>query len=187
MTEEREREVLSTVVDIVRESGYEALTMDAVAARAHCGKATLYRQWHSKPRLVARAISAVGHASGNAPAADTGSLRGDLHARFLSMIDKCREDTPLIAGLAHAALVDRELARAMREALIETEMAELTAMVDRAVARGELTARPAALAHLSQLIFGAVLTRPLFEDAYADADYLVRLLDEVLMPALTHT
>ena len=56
LTPERERELFTAVVDLVREQGYDALTMDAVAARTKSSKATLYRQWESKPKLVASAM-----------------------------------------------------------------------------------------------------------------------------------
>ena len=36
--------------------GYDSVTMDSIALRAHAGKATLYRRWKSKPYLIAEAI-----------------------------------------------------------------------------------------------------------------------------------
>lgn len=56
ITPEREAELHGAVLDLLREVGYEALTMDAVAARTKSSKATLYRQWGSKPELVAKAL-----------------------------------------------------------------------------------------------------------------------------------
>ena len=38
----RERAILSAVIGLLAESGYEAMTMDAVAARAHASKTTIY-------------------------------------------------------------------------------------------------------------------------------------------------
>ncbi|ONK12198.1 TetR/AcrR family transcriptional regulator [Streptomyces sp. MP131-18] len=185
MTEEREAEVLATVVDVLRETGYEALTMDAIAARARCGKATLYRQWHSKPRLVAAALHA--HRPTRIDGVDTGSLRGDLHDLFVRASEQAQQDTALIAGLARATLDAPELARALRETLVEPEIAEFTIFIDRAIERGELTGRPAAMDFLPQMVLAAVLTRPLIEDEFADADYLIRYLDSALLPALLHS
>ena len=45
ITPEREAELYRAVLDLLREVGYDALTMDAVAARTKSSKATLYRQW----------------------------------------------------------------------------------------------------------------------------------------------
>ncbi|WP_049564688.1 TetR/AcrR family transcriptional regulator [Streptomyces sp. SBT349] len=185
MTPDREAEVLSAVVESLRETGYEALTMDAVAARARCGKATLYRQWHGKHELVAAALLA--HRPLPADAIDTGSLRGDLHTMFARVSEQAREDTALMAGLARATLEDPQLARALRQTLVEPEIREFTAFIDRAVERGELARRPAAMAFLPQMLFATVLSRPLFEDEYADAQYLFRFLDSALLPALLHS
>ncbi|WP_168220742.1 TetR/AcrR family transcriptional regulator [Streptomyces sp. RFCAC02] len=185
MTDERESEVLAAVVDLLHEVGYEGLTMDAVAAAAHCGKATLYRQWHSKQQLVATALRA-GRPEGIA-VPDTGSLRDDFHTLLLHMSGKATRETKLISGLARATLDDPELGRVLRETLIEDVQADLETMVARAVARGELAGRPAATAWLPQLVFSTMLSRPLFQGSYADAEYLVRFLDEALMPALLHS
>ncbi|MDT0346716.1 TetR/AcrR family transcriptional regulator [Streptomyces litchfieldiae] len=185
MTPERETEVLAAVVEVLRETGYEALTMDAIAARARCGKATLYRQWGSKHHLVATALHA--HRPTRIDEIDTGSLRGDLLTLFTHVSRQAREDTALIAGLARATLDAPELARALRETLVEPEIVELTTFIDRAIRRGELQRRPDAMDFLPQMIFATVLSRPLFEDEYADADYLIRFLDSALLPALLHS
>lgn len=49
LTPERESELYGAVLDLLREVGYDALTMDAVAARTRSSKATLYRQWGASP------------------------------------------------------------------------------------------------------------------------------------------
>ncbi|CAM5422282.1 TetR/AcrR family transcriptional regulator OS=Streptomyces alboniger OX=132473 GN=CP975_14595 PE=4 SV=1 [Streptomyces alboniger] len=56
ITPEREAELYTAVLDLLREVGYDALTMDAVAARTRSSKATLYRQPGGKPELVAKAV-----------------------------------------------------------------------------------------------------------------------------------
>ena len=42
---------------MLREGGYGALTVDAVAERAGVAKTTLYRRWPSKSTLVAAALA----------------------------------------------------------------------------------------------------------------------------------
>jgi AcrR family transcriptional regulator len=185
MTPERELELLTAALEVLREVGYEALTMDAVAARGHCSKATLYRQWQNKQQLVASALYATRPV--DASVIDTGTLRGDLVVFVSTLATQAARDTPLIAGLAHASLIDPELARALRETLVEPEQAHLKDFVHRAVDRGELTAVPAALAYVPQMVFAALITRPLLEGEFADADYLVRLIDHTVLPALHHS
>jgi AcrR family transcriptional regulator len=63
----------------VIEAGYDAFTIDAVAARAGTSRAVIYRRWPSKQELVHAAIVyAIGTDPGTPP--DTGSLRGDVIA-----------------------------------------------------------------------------------------------------------
>ncbi|WP_407697255.1 TetR/AcrR family transcriptional regulator, partial [Streptomyces kebangsaanensis] len=53
LTPEREQEFFDAVLEQIRECGYDAVTMEGVAATTRCSKSTLYRQWRTKPRFVA--------------------------------------------------------------------------------------------------------------------------------------
>src|SRR5215510_11285478 len=76
---DREQEILDATLQVLAESGYDRLTMDAVAAKAKASKATLYRRWTNKVSLV---IEALQHDKGAPAVPDTGSLREDLRAAF---------------------------------------------------------------------------------------------------------
>ncbi|MDX6739870.1 TetR/AcrR family transcriptional regulator [Actinocorallia sp. A-T 12471] len=180
--QDRASDLLSVALDILREVGYEALTMDAVAARGRCSKATLYRLWGGKPQMVASALRAARPVETSD--VDTGTLRGDLVALARLASGQVARDTPLIAALAHAALHDAELARALQETLLKPE--ELNLFVERAVRRGDLPASPPALKFLPQMFFAACFTRDLFENVSADAEYIIDYIDAVILPALTH-
>jgi len=185
MSPDRALELLNAALDALREVGYEALTMDLVASLARCSKATLYRQWPSKPQLVAAAL----YATRPVKAADinTGTLRGDLLTMVELVATHAQKDTALLAALGHAVLADEELAVAVRTTLLEPACVELVGLVDRAVERGELPTRPAASSFLPQLLLSAVFTRPLFDGDIADADYLTKCVDHALLPALLHS
>lgn len=185
MTSEREYELLTAALDVLREVGYEGLTMELVAARGRCSKATLYRQWETKPKMVATALYATRPA--RAEGIDTGTLRGDLIAAVETLAAHSEKDTALLSGLAHAVLTDAELAVAVRVQLIEPEVAQVNAFIDRAVARGELPGRPAAADYLPAMLLGAVTSRPAFDGRFADADYIGGLVDGALLPALMHS
>ncbi|RVU28883.1 TetR/AcrR family transcriptional regulator [Streptomyces antnestii] len=182
ITPEREQEFFGAVLDQLREYGYEALTMEGVAAKACCSKSTLYRQWKTKPQLVAAAVR-----SGRCvkfSGVDTGSLAGDLRSAARAAAQQAGNDTQLVQALGHAVLSDEELRAALREALIEPELAALGAMVDRAVARGEIAADHPALEFLAAQLLGVLRIRPVLESRYADAAYLTRFVDAVVLPAL---
>jgi len=55
----RDLAILRAALELVAEQGYDSVTMDAIALRAHAGKATLYRRWKSKPYLMAEAITFI--------------------------------------------------------------------------------------------------------------------------------
>ncbi|GHG77610.1 TetR/AcrR family transcriptional regulator [Streptomyces griseocarneus] len=183
LTPEREAELYEAVLDLLREVGYDALTMDAVAARTHSSKATLYRQWKGKPELVARALrhdKPVSLAN-----IDTGSVRGDLHAMVCRAdTEQMEKDTALLRGLGHAVHTNPELHRALREVLVEPEMGWLDAMLRRAVGRGELAADNPAIPFVAHMMIGGFFARPLIDDRPPDADYLTRYIDAVILPAL---
>ena len=184
MTPERVMDLLAAVMDAVREVGYEDLSMDLVASRARCSKATLYRQWSGKPQLVAAALYATRPL--RAEDVNTGTLRGDLLTMIGLLASQAEKDTALFAALGHAVLTDDDLAIAVRTTLVEPWFADLVAVVDRAVERGELASRPAAADFLPELLLSATFARPLFGGGLADTDYLTRCVDQVLLPALRH-
>ncbi|MGW1519649.1 TetR/AcrR family transcriptional regulator [Streptomyces sp. NPDC002287] len=183
---EREQEFYDAVLDQLREHGYEALTMEGVAARACCGKSTLYRQWKTKPQLVAAALRASRARRGERTLAgvDTGSLAGDLREAARIAAGTSGRDTRLTQALGNAVLSDEELQRALREALVEPELAAFDAIVARAVTRGEIAADHPAVEFLPAQLMGVLRIRPVLEGRYADADYLVRFVDAALLPAL---
>jgi AcrR family transcriptional regulator len=185
MTPEREAELLVATVDVLREVSYDELSMDLVATRARCSKATLYRLWPGKPQLVAAALYATRPMKPEE--IDTGTLRGDLLAIAELLGPHGEKDAPLFAALGHAVLTDENLADAVRQTLVEPWSADLIEVVGRAVERGELSRRPSVTDFLPQILLSVMLTRPMFEGVPADADYLTRCVDHALLPALLHS
>jgi AcrR family transcriptional regulator len=51
--------ILDAALDLFGEVGYEGMTVEAVAARAGVGKATIYRRWSNKDDLIIAAIQEV--------------------------------------------------------------------------------------------------------------------------------
>ena len=179
----RERAILSAVIGLLGEAGYEAMTMDAVAARAHASTTTIYRRWPGKPELVRAAVDA--YIAGRVlRSADTGSLRGDL----LSVLQAMREHlTPefmaMMSGLVHAMRADPELAGSLRSMFDEDSVsAELVA---RAVGRGELPADDAArLAPLVHEVVEAQVFRQIAAGGELGQRFAGHLVDDIVLPLL---
>lgn len=184
LTPERERELYNAVLDLLREVGYEALTMDAVATRTRSSKATLYRQWGNKPQLVVAALECCGSAP--PPLADLGqqSLAEDLRVLARWAGRDAAKDTALLRALGQAMQGDEELARVMRETLIEPELNLFQGLLESAVERGELSALPPEAHYLPHMIFGLLLSRPVIDGKEADEEFLVEFLDDVVLPML---
>lgn len=72
--------VLAAATELVVESGYAKLTIEAIAARAGVGKQTIYRWWPSKGAVVFDAFLAVNEQDGSLALPDTGDLAADLRA-----------------------------------------------------------------------------------------------------------
>ncbi|WP_395577051.1 TetR/AcrR family transcriptional regulator C-terminal ligand-binding domain-containing protein [Streptomyces sp. BK79] len=182
LTPEREQEFFDAVLDQIRSCGYDAVTMEGIAASTRCSKSTLYRQWRTKPHFVAAALRSnrrVRFAD-----IDTGSLAEDLRQAARAAGEGAGRDTGLLQALGHAVMEDPELKGALREALVEPEIAALRAILERGVARGEVPAGHPALEYVPAQLFGMLRMRPVVEGEQADAEYLVGFVDAVVLPAL---
>ncbi|WP_111552292.1 TetR/AcrR family transcriptional regulator [Kitasatospora sp. SolWspMP-SS2h] len=182
ITSEREREFFEAVLDEIRTGGYEAVTMEGVAARTRCGKSTLYRRWRTKARFVAAALRA--RREPRCAGIDTGSLAGDLRRVAAATGTWSDRDTALLQALGYAVMTDSDLRDAVRETVIAPEVAALEEILRRGVARGEVPADHPALAFVPDMIFGATRIRPLLSGRPADADYLRRYVESAVLPAL---
>ncbi|MGW6010224.1 TetR/AcrR family transcriptional regulator [Streptomyces sp. NPDC055210] len=185
LTAERERELLLVTAELVGEVGYERVTMAAVAQRAKCSTATLYRQWESKPRLVISAWKALATETGNdLSRIDTGSLRGDLMdaARYLVKDDPVRDT---FASVPAAIVQDESLMEIVREILIHPILRDLAGLLDRAVDRGEIAAGNPVVVLADQILLGPWLAQRILYGTPATRELMENVVELVLLPALT--
>jgi AcrR family transcriptional regulator len=185
ITPEREAELYGATLDLLREVGYEALTMDAVAARTKSSKATLYRQWGGKAELVVRAMRHFKPGGVDLADIDTGSLRGDFYALLVRESDCAMEQTSaLMRALGMAVHANPDLLQAFRELLIEPEMVEFRKVIQRAIDRGEVRADNPAADYVLHMMIGGFVARTVIDELPPTQEYLRRYLDAVVLPAL---
>src|ERR1700733_6976388 len=105
----REQAILDATVELVAEVGYERVTVNAIAARAHASKATMYRRWPGKAELVADALRR--HAQGDAPTVpNSGPLRPDLLRTVRQIAETLTgRPGPSLIGLVEPARADPAL------------------------------------------------------------------------------
>jgi AcrR family transcriptional regulator len=180
---DREQEIYETALTILAEVGYDRMTMDAVAARAKASKATLYRRWSSKAKLVIDALHAE---KSPIDLPDTGSLKGDLEAAFCGMGGLT--DPKMVATMSSVITAigrDQEFAREFRERFIATKLEASNTIWERARTRGEL--RPDLdVELLSHALAGVVLHRVFMFGEPATEDLVSRVIDQIILPAATN-
>ena len=170
---------------MLTETGYERMTMDAVAAGAKTGKATIYRRWASKAQLVVDAISSAGQKGITADLPDTGSLRGDLLALAATGSTKeNRKKLQLMAGLISALPHHPDLASIVQDQLVAPRTAQMRDLFERAAARGEITPGRnldtlALVAPAMTVYWLMIVNKPL------DRAFYAVLVDEILLPMAT--
>lgn len=179
---DRRAAICDAVFELLSEVGYDRMSMDAVAARARASKATIYRAWPNKPDLVSEAL---GHRFGGTPdAPGTGSLRGDLIALATNA---CRiaegPDGAVLTGLMTAAARNDELSRTLYRCAYVAKAPVHQAIVAAAVDRGEVAAgTDPDLLH--EVLHSMILTRKLWSAGPLDDEFVVHLVDDVLLPVL---
>ena len=173
-----ERVIVATVEELNR-VGYAAMRIEDVAARSRVHKTTIYRRWTTKAELVAATITTLLSRRAPVSAIDTGTVRGDLRASMLGVLDL----KPSEQGILRVMQVERGIpeVNALAQRLSHALHGMRLAMVQRGIARGEL---PGAVdAVLVVDLVSAVVQRALLLDEKLDAPYLDRVLDVVLAGA----
>lgn len=182
----RDAAILQATFDGLAELGYERLSMDDIAARAHVGKAAIYRRWRSKAEATVAAVIWWREQMGVTAVPDTGSLRGDFEA-LVAMVPEFegeeRSAFDVLLGLANAARHDPELAAAIRDHVLARPREGLREVLDRAVARGEVPPdRDPAL--VADVLFGLNALR-LLTGQPIDREHVRRVLRDVILPLAT--
>ncbi|AXB41233.1 TetR/AcrR family transcriptional regulator [Amycolatopsis albispora] len=174
-------ELLTATIDVLRETGYDRLTIDAVAARARASKATVYRRWPSKAALVVAAFTRA--VQQHSPPPETGSLREDLLAVLGGLMAELDRLGDVVTGLVGELRRSPDLAEAMRTDFIATRRATMMHVFEAARARGEIDGN-AALDTIWYLGPALVFFRTLLLGEPVDAAFAAHVADDIVLPLL---
>lgn len=119
------------------EKGFAGISLERVAARAGAGKAAIYRRWRSRTAFAADALATIGIEL--AGAGDRGSLEADV-AHFLRRLRTILRH-PLVRRILpdlHAEAARSGEMRGVNDRVAAARRASAQALVDRAIARGEM-------------------------------------------------
>jgi AcrR family transcriptional regulator len=175
--------VLAAARAIEAEVGYDATTVEAVAARAGVAKTAIYRRWPNKGLLIYEAV--LGRADHHADVPDTGDVRADLLAVLHANAAGFRVATTrgLIAALSGEAMRDERVAEMLRSRFFGPRADAIAARVATAVARRELG--PSVDADLvPALLTGSLQYLWIVRGSALGDDDLARVVDAVLGPHL---
>ncbi len=130
--------VVEAVLTELGECGYGRLSMQRVAARAGVGKSALYRRWPGREEMVIDVVARFGVP--DLPLPDSGSLAGDLRELVREMRDWLAHPrlAPVVVDLMAESRRSPRLAAAFRDGLAGPRRHRSSAVLERAVARGEV-------------------------------------------------
>jgi AcrR family transcriptional regulator len=178
----RDAAIASAVVEVLGRVGYAGLTMDAVAAVAGVGKATIYRRWSSKAELLLGVLDVVGAPVLAVP--DTGKLREDLVAVLTEVVELFGGPSGrAIRSLLGAVVDDPVLQEGCRHLPLATWDAAWETVVARAEARGEVAAG-VGRSIAAEVGPGVLALRWLVTGRPLDGTVVLDLVDRVLLPLL---
>lgn len=180
-----DRDVLEAAVHLLSTGGYDALSVEAVAARAGVSRATVYRRYANRAELLDAACRTFARPEIEPP--DTGSVRTDLIelvARLEAMLTE--HDT---GGMLPAVLSAARAHAEVREALqrfISTRRSPSVEVIRRGVDRGEIRSDvdPELLA---DMLNGAVVYRRLIKNNAVGGRRAAQLVDTLLSGAAGRT
>jgi AcrR family transcriptional regulator len=169
------------------EVGYAAFTIEAVAARAQTGKASIYRRWETKQDLVLDAF--VGRFG--PPDEILSELRGSdaptrdvlvgLATRICELTDEAGE---VIRAVACEVTHDPDLAAAVEQKVHRPKRAAVVELLQRGVERGEV--RPEAVCDMYADLLPAMVTYRLVLTHQPVSELEVAaIVDQVVMPLIS--
>lgn len=135
---ETQDKVLAAAAALLSEGGFQAVTMEAVAARSGVAKTTLYRWWPNRAAVALACVSAR-----MAPIADAGP--GSYRERFRRQLKATLRLLNSAEGQAITALIgakqtDPLLAEAYSEQIARPRRAQTRMLLQQAIGAGEVAA-----------------------------------------------
>ena len=129
--------MLQAALELLAEVGFEAMSIEAIAARAGVGKTTIYRRYSSKEELVADAIE---NSREEVFIPDTGNFENDMDA----LIESAAQITlsPLgrqtVAMIISSASSNPEFAQIYWTKYLQPRRQAFAIVIERAKARNEV-------------------------------------------------
>ena len=183
-SEQAEQAIIKATLELFAEKGPDGLCVEAVAARAGVGKATVYRRWKNKEDLL---LAALGSLKSPLPDPDTGSVREDLIAMVTVMsqdaVDPARQRQYTLL-LGEGAKYPKLMAR-YAETVVEPRRDVIRSVLRRGIEAGQI--RPDLDIEVAMLtLTGAAMSRGRCEIIPHDGEFAERVVDSLLLGFAAH-
>jgi AcrR family transcriptional regulator len=129
--------IIDATLELLADGGFQAATIDAIAARAGVGRNTIYRRWTAKEELIADALHEL--------TAELDELQGD--DVYALLLDRIRDFAhvfadPLFGRILPAVLGELPrnpaFARVYADRVVRPRRQAIVELLTRALERGEL-------------------------------------------------
>jgi AcrR family transcriptional regulator len=167
-----DRAVLRATAELIGETGYADVSVDAIARRAGTSKPAIYRRWPSKAHVVHEAVFPVSDATA---LPDTGSLVGDVRemVRRTAAVLTTPAARAALPGLVGEMAADVTLHAALLQRFGDVLFRGLADRLQDAAARGE-TRPDVTTADLVEALAGTTLMALLTRAAALDDAWVER-------------
>jgi AcrR family transcriptional regulator len=136
-SERARKAVIRSTLTLLNQVGFDDLAMEAVAARARVGKATLYRWWPSKAELVMEAFASAVGGELNFPSG--GPVLQAIHRQMTRWVATFHSPLgQIVATVIGAGQSDPQILKAFRDAWVEPRRVEARRLLRQAMAAGEI-------------------------------------------------
>jgi AcrR family transcriptional regulator len=171
-SEESRQSILRSTLKLLEQpGGFAELSIEAIAADASVGKATVYRWWPTKAALVADAFSESAAEELRFP--NTGSVYDDMRAQMKGLIRIfLSKRGKVVAAMLAGGQSDPELLQAYRDRFLWPRRRQAYQTLQRGVDRGEIP-KGYDFDRILDSLYGPILMRFLIrhvklDEAFAD-------------------
>src|SRR5215469_7124117 len=180
-SEHARQAILRSTMNLLQDTGFDDLTIEAIAADAGVGKATVYRWWPNKGALVVDAFASRTESKLHFP--DTGSVYRDVSFQMRRAVAIFRSPQGrIVAALLGAGQSDPELLEAFRARFLRPRRQEAYKTLLCGVDRGELP-RGLDLDLVLDILYGAIYMRFMIRHDELSAEYVNEVCELVLTGA----
>lgn len=181
----RNEVILTTTLQLLAENGFDALTIDAVAAKAKVGKATIYRRWSSKADLVIDAASMISPFQKLEESLNREQgVRGQL-VDMLSFLFQCDDDKAqtMLTAIYNAASSNEKVEKALRNEFYWRHREAIKSIVCPFLKKGH-SLTEAEFDLLADIGPALITYRGVFIGKPFDRGYVERMVDTLMMPMI---